>query len=158
MQNSSQPGGANSRQSNLFRMESVPTFGPVNSVEPDSEIPFQEPYEPVTNINPSPAVKPGESTFPTGSSNHSGIPEEPVGSLYAGGDDDLDPEGTDDDAQIVTSPDEDEEIERIEEIEPDADDLEDIEDLEDEELDEEFSDDEEPDDESGGDVGEPRNS
>jgi hypothetical protein len=141
-------GGDYSRQFDFFMMD--PATGPVNSAERNPVGPPQEPYEPKTNINASPAVRPGESTFPTGTSNHSGRPEEPVGSLYLGGDDaeGLEDETFDNDVQVVTSPDEDEEIDRID------DDLreEGIEDLEDEEYDEEsFEDelDEENEEESG---------
>lgn len=135
MKHPAQFGGDYSRQFDFFSMG--PVDGPTNSAERNPIGPPQEPYEPKTNINASPAVRPGESTFPTGTSNHSGRPEEPVGSLYLGGDDaDEDVENGetfDNDVQIVTSPDEDEEIDRID------DDLreEAIEDMEDEEYDEE---------------------
>ncbi|MCY7349504.1 MAG: hypothetical protein LH606_02390 [Cytophagaceae bacterium] len=155
MKNPTYLGGDYSREFDFFRMEPLSASGPTNSIEPDSNTPPNESYEPVTNINASPALKPGESTFPTGSSNHSGIPQEPVGSLRMGADDEdaLDPEGMDDDAQIVTSPDEDEEIERIEGIDaadPDA--------IDDEDIDEKTLDDEALNDDStdSGDVGTPR--
>lgn len=133
MKHPAQFGGDYSRQFDFFSVG--PMYGPTNSAERNPIGPPQEPYEPKTNINASPAVRPGESTFPTGTSNHSGNPEEPVGSLYMGADDSSapDPETFDNDVQIVTSPDEEEEIDRID------DDLREqsIEDLEDEEYDEE---------------------
>lgn len=132
MKHPAQFGGDYSRQFDFFSVG--PVYGPTNSAERNPVGPPQEPYEPKTNINASPAVRPGESTFPTGTSNHSGRPEEPVGSLYLGGDDDADltdGEPFDNDVQLVTSPDEEEEIDRIDE------DLreESIGDLEDEEYD-----------------------
>lgn len=134
MKHPAQFGGDYSRQFDFF--SGGPVYGPINSAERNPMGPPQEPYEPKTNINASPAVRPGESTFPTGTSIHSGRPEEPVGSLYLGGDDaddDItDAETFDNDVQLVTSPDEEEEIDRIdEELREEA-----IEDLEDEEYDE----------------------
>jgi|GEM_PF-4583859 len=101
------------------------------------------PYEPLTNINPSPAVKPGESTFPTGSSNHSGIPQDPTGEFYLGDDDrDLTPE-MDDDAQVVVGEDEAEEVADLgDDARAEA-----ISDLEDEEVDADA--DEDPDETEG---------
>lgn len=133
MKHPAQFDGDYSRQFDFFSLG--PLDSPTNSAERNPIGPPQEPYEPKTNINASPAVRPGESTFPTGTSNHSGRPEEPVGSLYLGGDDDdsTGGEAFDNDVQIATSPDEEEEIDRIDE------DLREkgIEDLEDEEYDEE---------------------
>ena len=140
MKHPAQFGGDYSRQFDFFT--AGPVYGPVNSAERNPIGPPQEPYEPKTNINASPAVRPGESTFPTGTSNHSGNPEEPVGSLYLGGEDadadSTDAETFDNDVQIVTSPDEEEEIDRIdEELREDA-----IENEEDEEYDKEAFEDE----------------
>lgn len=113
MKHPAQFGGDYSRQFDFF--SAGPVYGPTNSAERNPVGPPQEPYEPKTNINASPAVRPGESTFPTGTSNHSGRPEEPVGSLYMGADDEdaPDSETFDNDTQIVTSPDEEEELDRI---------------------------------------------
>ncbi len=148
-------GGDYSRQFDFFTAGIGP--GPTDSAERGYGGPPQEPLEPVTNINASPAVKPGESTFPTGSSNHSGTPEEPVGSLYMGADDSSnpDPEAFDDaDTQVVTSPDEDEEIDRIDDDLAEETALTDLEDEEfDADADEEIDDDAQT---STGDVGEPR--
>lgn len=132
MKHPAQFGGDYSRQFDFF--SGGPVYGPTSSTERNPMGPPQEPYEPRTNINASPALRPGESTFPTGTSNHSGRPEEPVGSLYLGGDDadDItDAEAFDNDVQIATSPDEEEEIDRIDEdLREEA-----VEDLEDEEYD-----------------------
>lgn len=135
MKHPAQFGGDYSRQFDFFTGGlgfGSTGYGPVNSSERGYGGSPDTPYEPLTNINPSPAVKPGESTFPTGSSNHSGIPQDPTGEFYLGDDDrDLTPDDVDDDAQVVVGEDEAEEVADLEdEARAEA-----VSDLEDEEVD-----------------------